>query len=55
MTYGKTLSCLGDARETGKRKEGKVKEKEEKERKEGEEKESRNQRKDVVGGLTVRC
>ena len=55
MTYGKTSSCLGDARETGKRKEGKVKEKEEKERKEGEEKESRNQRKDVVGGLTVRC
>ena len=55
MTYGRTSSCLGDARETGKRKEGKVKEKEEKERKEGEEKESRNQWKDVVGGLTVRC
>ena len=55
MTYGRTSFCLGNARETVKRKRRKSKEKERKEKKGKRRKESRNQRKGVGGGLIIGC
>ena len=48
MTYGRTSSCLGDARETVKRKEGRVKEKERKGKK-------RRRRKRIKESKEGRC